>query len=84
VSERCERASVAAVSAEALRLVGTGGSLAGKEGTTVRCGAAGLAGVVVLEAAGFAGVVEVDVDAVGAAFGVLAHAARIDEDAKLR
>jgi hypothetical protein len=70
--------------------------LAGKEGVTVLWGdgAAGLGAVVELvdEAAGFAVVVEVDVVVAGfagvvvagAALDVVVHAARMEEDAKLR
>lgn len=82
VRERCERASEAAESTVALREVGTGGSLAGKEGVTVRwevdvVEAAGLA-----DAAGLAVVVVVLV--VAAAFAGVAHAARRAEDEKPR
>lgn len=74
--------------------MGTGGSLAGKEGTTVLCGAGGLGADVELveEAAGFAAVVLVVVEVVdfagvvvaAAALGAVVHAARNEEDAKLR
>jgi hypothetical protein len=68
--------------------------LAGNEGVTVRWGAAaaglGADVVVVEDAYGFAGVVEVvvagfaGVVVVAAAFGVVAHAARVDELEKPR
>ena len=92
-----ERWPEVAAAAEALRAVGTGGSLAGKEGTTV-LGAAGAAGaeglyveavVVVVVVAGFAmvvagfAVVAVVVDA-ACALGGLAQAAQMLEDEKLR
>jgi hypothetical protein len=82
----------AADSAVELREVGTGGSLAGKEGTTVRAGvgelcAAGLgAAEGEVEVAGFAVVVVLDVEVVAAAFGVLPggiHAVRAVEEEKL-
>lgn len=93
VRERWERASEAAESAVLLRFVGIGGSLAGKEGVTVRCtvvdvDVAGLAAVVVVVVEGFAGVADdvagfgVVVEVVAAAFGAVAHAARIEEDEK--
>jgi hypothetical protein len=97
VSERFERASAAAESAELLRHVGTGGSLAANEGTTVRCtvvdaDATGFAGVVAVVVAGFAGVADgvigfaaVAAVVIAAAFGAVAvHAGRYAEDEKLR
>lgn len=84
VRERWERASESTVE---VREVGTGGSVAGKEGRTVRWGvdgveAAGLAGVLDVVAAGLAGVVLVLV--VAAAFAGVAHAARRVDVAKVR
>jgi hypothetical protein len=91
VRERWKRASTAAVSAVLLRCVGTGGSVAGNEGLTVRwavadCAApaevvddAGFAGVVVVPVAGFAVVV-----VVGAALDGVTHAARLAEDEMVR
>jgi hypothetical protein len=95
VRERWERASEAADSAVTARFVGMGGSVAGKEGRTVRCTVvdvvpAGLAGVVGVVVEGLAGVADdvvgfaVVVVVAAAAFGVVAHAARIEEDEKLR
>lgn len=93
VRERCKRASLAALSAVALRFVGTGGSLAGKEGTTVRVGLEVDGGNLVLPdgaedlavvVEGLVVVVVVDVEIVAAAFGVGAHAAREEDIAKLR
>lgn len=56
--ERCERAATAADSAELFRVVGTGGSLAGNCGVTVRGGVVVVAGftavAVVVVVAGFA------------------------------
>jgi hypothetical protein len=75
-----------------LRSVGTGGSLAGNEGVTVRWAVedgVGLA-VDVAAVAGFEVVVEgvvvvfAVVVVVAAAFGVVAHAARTEDDVKLR
>jgi hypothetical protein len=86
VRERCERASVAADSAVALRFVGTGGSLAGKEGVTVRVGleVVGRANEAV-DVVGLVVVVVVDVvDVVAAALGLDSHAARGEDSAKLR
>jgi hypothetical protein len=93
VRERCERASWAAVSAEALRRVGTGASLRGKEGVTVRWGVvdgAGFAAVVVVVAGLAAADVLVDglaavVEVVAAAFGGVGdHAARSEDEEKPR
>jgi hypothetical protein len=95
VRERLERASEAADSAVVLRHVGTGGSLAGNEGVTVRCTvvdieAAGLAGAVVVVVEGFAGVADGDVgfaavEVVAAALGVVGvQAARRADEVKLR
>ena len=84
VRERCERASVAADSAVALRFVGTR-SPSAEEGTTVRVGLEVVGRDVAADAVdGFAVVVVVDVVVVAAAFGVVAHAARVEQDTKLR
>src|SRR5690349_21051981 len=76
VRERWDWAAAAAESAVALRVVGTGGSLAGICGVTVRCELDA-----VLEDTGFA--VEVD-DFAAAAFGGVAYAARISDEEKSR
>lgn len=78
------------VSREWVRVVGTGGSLAGNDGITVRCWVVvdeGFAAVVVAEVAevvdaGFAGFAAVAVAA--AAFGVVAIAVRTAEEEKLQ
>jgi hypothetical protein len=82
VSERLERASLAAASAELLRWVGTGGSVAGKDGVTVRwaAAAAARADVVVDEAAGFAGAAVVDAVVEGLAVEVVVAGAALAED----
>jgi hypothetical protein len=85
VSERCCRAADAAVSAVLLRVVGTGASLAGNWGSTVRCGVdvvAGL-GAVAVEVGGLVAV-EVLVVVVGAGLGVVAYAAKMRDEEKLR
>jgi hypothetical protein len=58
--------------------------LAEKEGVTVLCGAAVLAGVFVEEVAGFAGVVEVEGFADAVVVGAVDHAARMEVDEMLR
>lgn len=88
VSERWERASEAAVSAVEEREVGTGGSVAGKEGRTVRWAVDGVeegdgfGAVLLVDAAGLAGVVFVLV--VAAAFAGVAHAERRVDVANVR
>lgn len=90
VNERCERACEVRVSTDAVRVVGTGGSLAGIWGMTVLCGielavevvvGAGLATV---EVAGFttvedAGVDDADGDVAAALGAVDVHAAWLRE-----
>lgn len=85
VSERCFWAADAAVSAVLLRVVGTGGSFAGNEGVTVRCGVAEVVGfdAVDVEVAGFAAV-EVLVVVAAAALGAVAYAAQMRDEEKLR
>ena len=76
VRERWARASAAAESAVALRVVGTGASLATNCGVTVRCVLDD-----VLDDAGLA----VDVDVlVAAAFGGVAYAARMGDEERFR
>jgi hypothetical protein len=98
VRERWERASMAADSADWLREVGIGGSLAGKEGTTVRWGVADDEDVDVdVEVAGLEmvfdgldaveeaveGFAAVD-DVVVAGLGAVAYAVRIVDEEKVR
>ena len=77
VSERCFWAAVAAVSAVLLRVVGTGGSLAGNWGSTVRCGVAVVAGfdAVDVVVVGFAAVEVLVVVVAAADLGAVAYAA---------
>lgn len=88
VRERCLRAADAAVSAVALRVVGTGGSFATNWGWTVRCGVAVVAGfgAVDVVVVGFAAV-EVPVVLVvlvAAGLGAVACAAKMWDEEKLR
>lgn len=90
MSDLCLRAACAAVSAAFVRVVGTGGSFAGNEGSTVRGGAAlddevaGLGAVDTVVAGFAAGIVPVVVEVAAALGAGVAYAAQMRDEEKLR